>query len=419
MAEAVAELGHEVHIVTYHFGEDIPVRGVHVHRIPALTHESTVVVGPTSRRPLYDLQMVFKAIEVIRRYGCDIIDAHNYEGALVGWLCRMATGLPVVYNGHNTMSDELPTYRFIRPRCLALALGRFLDAVVPRIGDRCVPISAGIARFFDGMGLRAHSEPVLPIGIDVDWIARGDGSDIRPRYGLGDAPVILYSGVTDEFQRLDLLLEGMAHVARHDPRAKLLIVVTVPNAAQLDQLRRQAEALHIADRLVVTEPQPLHRVRDFLAACDIGVSPRPATPGLPVKLINYMAAGKPGVIFSSSAFGGLSHRDNVMMAGPDTGPAFGDAILELIRDPGLRQRIATAASRFVRARHDRRVTARQKCDTFIKTLTLTGRAHLLARRELATPRAADEPRREMVEAEVGRAGRESPPTLAVPGLVAG
>src|SRR5215204_5566891 len=27
MAESITDLGHEVHIVTYHFGEDIPVRG--------------------------------------------------------------------------------------------------------------------------------------------------------------------------------------------------------------------------------------------------------------------------------------------------------------------------------------------------------------------------------------------------------
>jgi glycosyltransferase involved in cell wall biosynthesis len=317
------------------------------------------------------------------------------------------------------MVDELPTYRFIRPRCLATALGRFLDAVVPRIGDRCVPISAGIARFFDGMGLRAWSEPVLRIGIDVDWVAAGDGAGIRRQYGLGDGPVILYSGVTDEFQRLDLLLEGMAHVARHEPATRLLIVVTVPNAAQLDQLRRQAEALKIADRVVLTEPQPLHRVRDFLAACDIGVSPRPTTPGLPVKLINYMAAGKPGVIFSSSAFGGLSHRDNVMMAGPDTGPAFGDAILELIRDDGLRRRIAATAYRFVRTHHDRRVTARQKCDTFIKTLTLTGRAHLLAGREAAATWVADDHARALDAAELRAAGSLGHQPLALAGLVAG
>src|SRR5947209_2164078 len=60
MAEAVADLGHQVHIVTYHFGEDIPVRGPVLHRIEPWTRENAIVVGPTVRRPLYDLQMIFK-----------------------------------------------------------------------------------------------------------------------------------------------------------------------------------------------------------------------------------------------------------------------------------------------------------------------------------------------------------------------
>src|SRR5262245_27844956 len=64
MAEAISDRGHEVHIVTYHFGEDIPLRGPVLHRITPLTRESAVVVGPTSRRPLYDLQMVFKTVQV-------------------------------------------------------------------------------------------------------------------------------------------------------------------------------------------------------------------------------------------------------------------------------------------------------------------------------------------------------------------
>ena len=64
MAEAVADLGHEVHIVTYHFGEEISVRGPIVHRIEPWTKERAIVVGPTIRRPLYDVQMIFKTLQV-------------------------------------------------------------------------------------------------------------------------------------------------------------------------------------------------------------------------------------------------------------------------------------------------------------------------------------------------------------------
>jgi hypothetical protein len=136
MAEAVVERGHEVHIVTYHLGQDIPVKGPHVHRIAGWLRETGIFVGPTWRRPLYDLQMVFKTLQVIRQHPPDLLHAHAYEAALIAWLCRLATGLPIVYSGHNTMVDELPTFNFIRPQWLARALGRCLDAVVPRIGDR-------------------------------------------------------------------------------------------------------------------------------------------------------------------------------------------------------------------------------------------------------------------------------------------
>src|SRR5262245_17018669 len=66
MTEATAERGHEVHVVCYHMGEDLPLANVHLHRIPDWTGERTVTVGPTRRRPLYDFQMVFKTISVMR-----------------------------------------------------------------------------------------------------------------------------------------------------------------------------------------------------------------------------------------------------------------------------------------------------------------------------------------------------------------
>ena len=155
MSEAVADLGHEVHIVTYHIGEPIPLKGPILHRIPRLTGESAVVVGPTIRRPLYDLQMVLTALAVIRDHRPQLIHAHGYEAGLVAWLCRLATGLPVLYSGHNTMSDELPSYGFIRPAALARGLARLLDVTVPRMANRCLPHSANMDRFLASVGLRS------------------------------------------------------------------------------------------------------------------------------------------------------------------------------------------------------------------------------------------------------------------------
>lgn len=356
MSEAMADLGHDVHVVTYHFGEDIPVKGVRLHRIGSLTGESQVVVGPTVRRPLYDLQMIFKTLQVIKEHRLEVLHAHGYEAALVAWFCKMATGVPVVYSGHNTMGDELASYDFIRPKFLADGLAKFLDAWVPRVGDRCVPHSRNIETFFRGMGLSARTVPVIDFGIDLDVITNADPIDVRAQYNLGDGPLVVYAGVMDQFQRLDLLLEAMSQVVKRDRQAKLLMIVTIPCEDHMQRIRTQAEKLGVSDHVVLTPPQPLSNVGGMLKSCDLAVVPRPVAPGFPIKLLNYMAAKRPCVMFRSSS-SGLTHRENAFLVASDTGKALGEAISEIIENAPLRERLSEEGYRFVCEHNDRRVTA--------------------------------------------------------------
>jgi glycosyltransferase involved in cell wall biosynthesis len=367
IAESVAGRGHAVHVVTYHIGEPIPVKGPQVHRITPLTRENNVVVGPTVRRPLYDVQMVFKTLEVCRRYRVDVVHAHGYEAALIAWVCRVVTGIPVVYSGHNTMADELPSYRFIRPQGLAVGLARLLDAVVPRLADRCIPHSENMHQFFTGMGLGARTEPVLNFGIDLEEAPRCNGLALRQQVGLGRGPVVLYAGVMNEFQRLDLLLAAMQDVVAREPAAQLLLVVTIPHEQHLAAIRRCAADLGIAAHVILTDPQPLEAVRELLAVCDVAVVPRPGAPGFPIKLLNYMAAQKPCVLYASSS-SGLTHGINAFLAAPDTSQALAAGILAVLHDRALRQRLAENGYRYVRTHHDRRLIAARVCAIYQRVL---------------------------------------------------
>ena len=359
MSEALAADGHDVDVVTYSFGENIPLHGLRLHRIARLTRENDVIVGPTVRRPLYDLQMVFKTLEVVQRRRSHVLHAHGYEAALIGAACRAVMRVPMVYSAHNTMADELPTYGFIRPRWLATAVAYALDRVVPRLADRCVPHSTNVERFLHRLGLRDRTHDVVNFGIDIDRMADGNGEQVRERYGLGVSPVVVYAGVLDRFQRLDLLIQAMGLVTVMHPSAKLLLVVTIPQPAHLARLRAHAAQLGIADRLVITEPQPLHAVRDFVHAADVAVVPRPAAPGYPIKLLNYMAAGRACVLYASSASAAIVHRETAMLACADTAASLADAITVVLDDPKLRTALGRNAYHFARAHHDRRTIARR------------------------------------------------------------
>ena len=87
-----------------------------------------------------------------------------------------------------------------------------------------------------------------------------------------------------------------------------------------------------------------------------------------MKLLNYMAAKRPCVLYASSASTGLVHGLNAYLAEPDTSTALARGILELLRDKSLRRRLAKSAYRLVRSRHDRRIVAAQLCASYFRTL---------------------------------------------------
>lgn len=382
LVEATAERGHEVHVVTYHLGESLPLRNVHLHRIADWTGEKSITVGPTRYRPLYDFQMIFTALKVMRRHRVDLIHAHGYEAALVAACCRPFVRLPVLYSAHNAMGDELASYDFFRSKRMASALAWALDRTVPRIGDRCVPHSVNLQEFLHARGLSERMEPVLNFGIDFDKRPVGDRQRLRRECNLTDEPVILYSGVIDQFQRLDLLLESMVHVLSRFPRAKLLLLTNVANGRGEAALREQAKALGIEGSLVMMAPQSLDHGLKLISICDVAVVPRPKAPGFPIKLLNYMAAQRACVMYASSC-SRLSHGEHVWLAADDTSESLGGAIVRVLKDETLRNRIAEGGYQFVRARHDRRCAASQLCDSYVRVLRSTRRWSEVAERPSA------------------------------------
>ena len=110
--------------------------------------------------------------------------------------------------------------------------------------------------------------------------------------------------------------------------------------------------------------------------CDVAIVPRPVAPGFPIKLLNYMAAKCPCVMFRSSS-SGLTHRENAYLASPDSSAALGEGIIALLREPALRREIAENASVFVREHNDRRMTAEKMAAIY--TDLLDGRPRMTAK----------------------------------------
>jgi glycosyltransferase involved in cell wall biosynthesis len=343
MSQELARRGHAVRVVTYPVSDAIPIAGVAIDRVRQIGFNRTITVGPSYQRLVYDFLLVFKLLAVVRKHQIEIIHAHNYEAALVAGTVAWLTGLPMIYNAINTMAGELPSFHFIRPQILATGLARLLDYVTPRLADAVIADTSELHQFLLYQGLAIDRVTTIHSGVWPEMFAAGDGQTVRKNFGLGNAPVILYTGTFDEFQGVDNLLQAFQIVRQHTPTAQLLLVGSTIKSSHRDKYAGMAQDLGISGASTITSCS-LAELPDFLAAADIAVVPRPESSGIPTKLLNYMAAGKAIVSFAKSATI-LENGKSGQLVATATPVALAESILDLLANPARAAELGRNARR--------------------------------------------------------------------------
>lgn len=177
--------------------------------------------------------------------------------------------------------------------------------------------------------------------IDTDLFAEGDGAGFRSRYGLGDQKIIAYCGSIGSLEGVEVLIRAMRRVAQTHPHAHLVIagklgVYDHALSRQIDYPVLAAE-LGIADRVTFTGFIDEDGVRGLLQAAYLLVMPkldhRRNAVAAPIKLSEYLAAGKPVV---ASTVGDVATR-------------FNDGVELLFCDPGNFNDLAVKLSQLLDA----------------------------------------------------------------------
>lgn len=350
MSEELARRGHSIRVVTYPLSHDISVAGVEIDRVAHVGSNREVNVGPTYQRLIFDALLLVKLFQIVRRHQVDLIHAHNYEAMLIGGVVGRLTGVPVIYNAINTMISELLSYNFLRPRALATGLAKALDFVVPRMADVVIADTEELRAFILDQGVEPERVITIHSGVRPEMFQGGDGARVRERFAVGGGPLIIYTGTFDEFQGLDYLMAAFQIVYQRKPTARLLLVGSTITRTHRAKYERMAAELGFASHFGITSCT-LEELPDFLAAADVAVVPRPNSPGIPTKLLNYMAAGNAIVSFRQSATI-LEHKATAFLVEVATPEDFAEGILTVLNDPDLAQTLRTNVRRFVLGRFD-------------------------------------------------------------------
>ena len=346
MSEGLADLGHDVHVVTYHFGTDTPTRGISTHRIPKIIKYSNFDPGPTATKlAILDPLLFLKLLQVVKTEKVDLIHAHHFEGALVSYAVRALTGVRVIYDAHTTLEGELSAYNFWNPA----RVRKKMDYLVPNAADHIVAVSEELKDSLSEMGIPEHKISCIPTGVNPETFDGKDPTVIRRKYNLGNKKIVIYTGTLAEYQGIDLLLKAIRIMST--TRTKNDFFLLVVGNSNIKKYQRMCEDLSIGDKVIFAGEQPFEEVPYFLAAAYIAVIPRDNCPGIPQKLTNYMAAGKAIVCFKGSAKA-IRHKENGLIVKNRDIPAMAQAITTLLNHEKLRVYLAKNAKTSIIGKYD-------------------------------------------------------------------
>lgn len=179
---------------------------------------------------------------------------------------------------------------------------------------------------------------VVPDGVDLSLAAT-----VTHKPAWSEPPVLLYLGSLHPWKGLDRLLAALPQVAGAE-----LHIAGGPEA-RIAELRAQATALGIADRLHFLGSVPPGQRFQTIADADICLLPLSDTSigsryTSPLKLFEYMAVGKPIVAADVPALQlVLRDGEDGLLAAVDDPAALARQINRLLADRGLAARLGAAA----------------------------------------------------------------------------
>jgi glycosyltransferase involved in cell wall biosynthesis len=201
-------------------------------------------------------------------------------------------------------------------------------------------------------GLAGYVRSQAPEAAVTEWRFPVSGEAAHPsksaalREQQGIAPedhMLLYAGNFSAYQGIELLLESFVKASASNPR---LLLVCVGATDQQDAERLAARLPEpLRERLRVLSRQPRALMPAWLAAADCLVSLRTQGDNVPLKLFEYMAAGKPIIATTGPAHQPLLNEARAYLCAADI-DGVAQAMHEVFEDPERARRLAARAGAY-------------------------------------------------------------------------
>lgn len=303
-----------------------------------------VIVIPMARaiRPWRDLVALVRIMAHLLTTRYDIVHTHSSKAGFLGRLAASITGAERIYHTGHIF------YFQWRPHTVAGWFYRLLEWLVARLTTRIIALSPEQRDMLIRCGV-ARPSPVRVIenGIRLqDWADLPTPHECREKMGLPQSAIVLGMAARLEPQK------GCAHFLR---AAKLVLkgmpdvhFVLVGDGSLAPRLEAMAKEISIGDRFHLLGHW--RDMRCFYAALDLFVLTS-LWEGMPYVILEAMASGRP--VCATDIPGArelIRNGDTGALVPAEDDAALAARIIELLRNPDQRARMAARARQLVEKR---------------------------------------------------------------------
>jgi glycosyltransferase involved in cell wall biosynthesis len=340
VASALGALNVDVHLLAFPVGRDIGMKNVTIHRCANALGIKQVPIGFSLRKLALDggLWRSFSRLLASRRF--DVVHAVEEAAYMASVLCP-PLGQRFIYD----MASAIPTELVRNSAVKSVLLRAPLEAMQRRVMNNASHIicSAGLAGY---VRIQAADAPVIEWQYPALSSAASAHEIESLRCKLQIHPgqrVLLYTGSFAGYQGLDLLLAAFARVSKQHPDLVLVCV----GASDEEQARWSTPGpdRSFDGNVRIVPRQPRAQMPLYMELADVLLLPRVGCQNVPLKLYDYMAAGKPIVATRQPGSNRLLNEQRAFLCDA-TAESLADAVARACSHPAEAAWIASQALRY-------------------------------------------------------------------------
>lgn len=298
--------------------------------------------------------------------GYDVLNPHNFPAAWVAAIVGAVRGVPVVW-----ACNEPPTRVPLREAGKVgffdyigwLIASSWIDEVLTRKASSIYVPSEKTRRQVQKR--YGRDATVIPLGVDIEVFANGEGTTLRRRLNLSDSFILLSVGKLHPQKNQIVCIEALQEVLCEIPNAVLLLAGSGP---MLDEWQREVRQRGLAQNVHFLGHQPINVVRDLYKACDLNLF-APTNQSWGFTPFEALCAGCVSIVSEDSGASEVLEREQIGITCSPSVTEFAERIIQAHRQSRHLSTMAARGRQFVQNNLSWEAHARKVHDELQSSLT--------------------------------------------------